>query len=370
MPTGTLVMGLFVETADAERALGGLMAAGFRREEISALAADRRAQAELGIEKHSKVGAGAAIGAGFGGAVGALLAGFTAIGAITTGGVALVAAGPLVAALAGAGAGAAAGGVVGGLTGLGIPEHEVKFYRESLEKGAVLIGVRCENERADDVRGIFKSSSASRITTQTVQLDSAPGPVPHNDKTATQPAAAASIPTGMGISADEWSRESPLKRLFIDQLRDIYYAEHELLEALRQFESTASSPELAQAFHEHRDQTHEHIRRLDSVFQMIGVRAEKKRCPAITGILAEARELLALDETYPQRDAAIVCAAQKAEHYEIGTYGCLRTYARTLGLTGPAGLLERTLAEEWDADHKLTALAESGINQLATVGAA
>jgi ferritin-like metal-binding protein YciE len=367
MAAESLVMGLFVDTAAAERALGSLIAAGYRREEISALAADRNTSSELGVEKHSKIGTGAAIGAGFGGALGALLVGFSAIGTIATGGAGLVVAGPLVAALAGAGAGAAAGGLVGALIGLGIPEHEVKYYSESLEKGAVLLGVRTPSDRVDDVKQVFEENKADRITVQGVPARSSSqrsfdGPRPsrgtpiHADEAARTP-------------ANDWAVDNPLRRLFIDQLRDIYYAEHQLVDALRELEGTASSPELAQAFREHREQTSEHIRRLESIFGSIGVEPEQKKCPAIAGILSEAHELMKLDDTYPQRDAAIVCAAQKAEHYEIGTYGCLRTYARTLGMNEVADLLEETLREEKDADHKLTELAESGINQLATVSA-
>lgn len=348
MASGTLVMGLFQSAGEAERALMALMSAGIDRGEISAVASDDQSVRDFGIEKHSRVGTGAAIGAGFGGALGAILAGFTAVGALATGGAGLIVAGPLVAALAGAGAGGATGGLLGGLIGLGIPEHEIKYYAENLEKGSVLLGVRTADDNVARIRSIMEEHGATRITTQGIAL----------------PAAASGHAAKV---ADEWAETNPLRRLFIDQLRDIYYAEHQLVDALERLEEGASTPQLAQALHDHREQTREHIYRLDAVFRLIGVRPEQKKCPAINGIIAEAKELLRLDDSHPQRDAAIICAAQKAEHYEIGTYGCLRNYAQTLGMAEAARLLERTLEEEWTADRKLTELAESGINQQASL---
>lgn len=363
MATGTLVTGLFSNATDAERALVSLTSLGINRADISAVASDGKAIGDFGIEKHSRAGEGAAIGAGFGGALGALLAGFTAVGAIATGGAGLIVAGPIVAALAGAGAGAATGGLIGGLIGLGIPEHEVKYYTESFEKGAVLIGVRTTNDDAPRIRATLEEHGATRTTSQNVNL---PDAVPAAGRGEASSPRTATRANG-AVSASDWARENPLRQLFIDQLRDIYYAEHQLVDSLKKLEDVASTPELAQAFREHRDQTMTHIDRLESVFSAIGVKAEQKKCPAMNGIISEAKELMKLDNTPAERDAAIICAAQKAEHYEIGTYGCLRTYAQTLGMTDVAHTLEQTLREEWEADQKLTDLAEAGINRRATL---
>lgn len=380
MASGTLVLGLFENTPSADRALSELFAAGVVKEDLSIVAADEKAAAEFGIAKQSKVGEGVAIGAGVMGALGAVLAGFAAVGAIATGGAGVIIAGPLVAALAGAGAGAAAGGVIGGLVGLGIPEHEIHYWSDKVKKGSVLIGVKCHPDRVDTVKGIFQNNGATRMTTQSVDLDHKfpEGTVPGGYSAA--PGMAAAFPTetyGRGaavgsdrrIDGDDWSKTSALHALFADQLRDIYYAEHKLAEALGTLEQKSGSQGLAQAIREHKGETQNHIARLEEVFGLIGVKPEQKTCPAINGIISEAKELMKIDANADQRDAAIICAAQKAEHYEIGTYGCLRTYARTLGLERAANILEQTLEEEWSADRKLSELAESGINARATSGA-
>lgn len=347
MSNGTLVTGLFVDPLDAHRAVSALIDVGFPREEMSVVASGGRDTDEFGIDRRSRVGDGAAIGAGFGGALGALLAGFTGLGTVALGGAPLLIAGPIVAALAGAGAGAATGGVLGGMIGLGIPEDEVNFYKDSLGKGSVLLGVRCEADRERVVRDVMNHYNATRVTAQGVTVE-------------TKEAA-------ITLSAEEWGSRSPLHRLFVDQLRDVYYAEHQLEKAIGTMEEHASSPELASALSAHREETRTHITRLESVFRTIAVNPEQKKCPAINGIIVEATELMGLDNAGPMKDAAIICAAQKAEHYEIGTYGCLKTYAQTLSLPEVAEILDQTLSEEWGADKRLTELATSGINSEAAV---
>jgi ferritin-like metal-binding protein YciE len=373
MASGTLVLGLFDSSTTADRALSQLYSAGVTREDLSVVAADEKAAAQFGIAKQSKVGEGAAIGAGVLGALGAALAGFAAVGAIATGGAGVIIAGPLVAALAGAGAGAATGGIIGGLVGLGIPEHEVHHWADKVKKGSVLIGVKAEAARADNIKRVFEQNGATRITTQSIDLDAQRGsggaPVDGVSRDGRNWQAAGYVEAnGRGVAAEDWAKSSALHGLFIDQLRDIYYAEHKLADALASVEQKASSPGLAQAIRDHRAETQTHIARLNEVFQHIGVKPDQKTCPAINGIITEAKELMKMDADAAQRDAALICACQKAEHYEIGTYGCLRTYARTLGLEQPAQILEQTLEEEWNADRKLTELAESGINQRATAG--
>lgn len=366
MADGTLVLGLFDDSGAADRALSRLFESGVQRDDLSILAADENAASEFGIAKHSKMGEGAAIGAGVVGALGAAVAGFAAVGAIATGGAGLLIAGPIVAALAGAGAGAATGGVIGGLIGLGIPEHEVKVLSEKVKKGAVLLGVKCANQDADRIKSIFQDNGATRITTQGVDLNAlstrfAPTQTPAKATHAT----AHRVDGQKPVSGDEWGKSSPMHELFSDQLRDIYYAEHKLLDSLNDLEAKAHAPDLSQAIRSHRIETQGHIDRLNNVFDMIGIKPEQKTCPAINGIIAEAKSMLKMEGDPAQRDAAIICAAQKAEHYEIGTYGCLRTYARSLGMTGAADLLEQTLEEEWSADRKLSELAEGGINRRA-----
>lgn len=354
-----LVTGLFMSRSAAESAVASLLNVGHVASDISVLAAGTTETGSLGLEQGSHVGSGAAVGAGLGGALGALLVGFTTVGALFTGGAALVAAGPIVAALAGAGAGAAAGGIVGGLIGLGIPEYDVKYYAEEFEKGSVLLGVRAPLSEEKAVRELLKRMGATRVAVGSLPAAAADGGRPLNGTS--------KLSDTKQQDADEWANGNPLRRLFMDQLRDIYYAEHQMVDSLEKLEQNASTPELASAFREHRDETQGHIFRLETAFDLIGVKPEQRRCRAINGIIAEADELLKLDDTLPQRDAAMICAAQKAEHYEIGTYGCLRTYARTLDLSDVASLLEQTLQEEWDADRRLSDLAQTGINDRAKV---
>ncbi len=161
----TVVTGLFNAPVRAREAISALELRGVPDGDISLVAAEHFKAESFGIEHHSKVAEGAAIGAGAGGAIGALIAGLTLVGAIGSGGLGLVAAGPIIAALAGAGAGAATGGAVGTAIGLAIPEDEVKFYENAFKKGAVLVGVQCENDQTRKlVEDVLKAHKADKIS--------------------------------------------------------------------------------------------------------------------------------------------------------------------------------------------------------------
>jgi ferritin-like metal-binding protein YciE len=156
---------------------------------------------------------------------------------------------------------------------------------------------------------------------------------------------------------------SKLHDFFVDQLQDIYWAEQKLTSALPKLEEAASSAELRQAFSSHLQETKNHVSRVEKVFEMIGVPAHASKCHAIAGIVDEGEEII--DETADntaQRDVGLIFAGQKAEHYEIATYGGLVTLARTLGYMDAAEILSVTLAEEKKADNMLTRIAENGIN--------
>ena len=156
---------------------------------------------------------------------------------------------------------------------------------------------------------------------------------------------------------------SYLQKFFVDQLKDIYYAEKELIKGLAEMKGASSTEELEDAFENHRQQTERHVKRLEKVFQMIGKNPEGKKCEAMDGLIKEGRTII--NETKPgtlTRDAAIIIAAQKIEHYEIASYGGLAQLAVTMGLTRAADLLEKTLKEEEDTDSLLTDIAESYIN--------
>jgi len=156
---------------------------------------------------------------------------------------------------------------------------------------------------------------------------------------------------------------SYLQKFFTDQLKDIYYAEKELIKGLAEMKSASSTEELEDAFDNHSKQTERHIKRLEKVFQLIGKKAEGKKCEAMDGLLKEAR--IIISETEPgtlTRDAALIIAAQKVEHYEIASYGGLAQLAITMGMNRAADLLEKTLQEEEETDQLLTDIAESYIN--------
>ena len=156
---------------------------------------------------------------------------------------------------------------------------------------------------------------------------------------------------------------SKLKDFFVDQLHDIYWAEKKLVKKLPKLEEAATSAELKQALSNHLQQTRTHVERLEQVFAMIGKDAEGKKCPAMAGIVEEGEEIIDdTEEGSAQRDVGIIFAAQKAEHYEIATYGGLAQLAKTLGYMEAKELLGQTLEEEKQADQLLTQIAEGHIN--------
>lgn len=160
--------------------------------------------------------------------------------------------------------------------------------------------------------------------------------------------------------------ESGLKNLFKDELKDIYWAEKHLAKALPKMAKGATSEELRTSIEQHLAETENQIARLEQVFEILGVKAAGKKCEAMEGLVEEGKTMLEETETGSMtRDAAIISSAQKIEHYEIASYGTLRTLANTLGLTDAANLLEQTLNEEKSTDVKLTQIAESFVNESA-----
>lgn len=155
-----------------------------------------------------------------------------------------------------------------------------------------------------------------------------------------------------------------LRDLYIEELKDLYSAETQITEALPMMAEKASSPELKGAFQLHLKQTQTQVQRLEQIFQALGEKPGGKTCKAMKGLLAEGQELMKEKADPDVLDAGLIGAAQKVEHYEIASYGTARTFARRLGETQAAALLDQTLQEEGDTDHKLTMLAEQrGINQ-------
>ncbi len=153
-----------------------------------------------------------------------------------------------------------------------------------------------------------------------------------------------------------------LNDLLQDELKDIYDAEKQLTKALPKLAKKASAQELKSAFEEHLRQTEEHIQRLEQVFDQLGMPAKGKKCKGMQNLIAEGDDLIGDAETDDARDAVMIAAAQKVEHYEIASYGTVRTWANLLGHDDVASLLEETLDEEKETDQRLTELAESFIN--------
>ena len=159
-----------------------------------------------------------------------------------------------------------------------------------------------------------------------------------------------------------------LQDLYVDELKDLYNAEHQILKALPKMIKAATSPELAEAFKDHLKVTQGQVGRLEKVFKMLAVSPKGKKCKAMEGLLAEGAELMSEEAEPAVMDAGLIAAAQRVEHYEMAGYGCVRTFARLLGFDKAADLLQETLDEEADADKALTELAETVINVEAMEG--
>jgi len=153
-----------------------------------------------------------------------------------------------------------------------------------------------------------------------------------------------------------------LRELLVDELKDIYNAETQLTKALPRMAKKASNPQLKNAFETHLRETEAQIDRLEQVFESLGEKAKSKTCAAMKGIIEEGKEIMGEDMADDVMDAALIAAAQKAEHYEIASYGTVRSWAQLLGEQQAVKLLQQTLDEEGNTDKKLTKLAESMIN--------
>ncbi|MDP9172743.1 MAG: ferritin-like domain-containing protein [Planctomycetota bacterium] len=153
-----------------------------------------------------------------------------------------------------------------------------------------------------------------------------------------------------------------LQDLFIDQLKDLYNAENQLVKALPKMAKAASSPELQEAFTEHLEETKGHVERLEKIFETLGTSPKGKKCKAMEGLIEEGKEMMAEDAAPDVMDAGLIAAAQRVEHYEMAGYGCVRAYAKQLGEQEAFAFLDETYGEESAADKKLTKLAESTIN--------
>jgi ferritin-like metal-binding protein YciE len=156
-----------------------------------------------------------------------------------------------------------------------------------------------------------------------------------------------------------------LNALFLDTLKDIYYAEKQIYKSLPKMAKAATSQDLQAAFTRHHDETEGQIERLEKIFELLDKPARGKKCDAIEGILDEGKEIMEEYDGEPALDAGLLAAAQAVEHYEISRYGTLRTWANQLGLKDAVKLLDQTLAEEKKTDDTLSKLATTAVNQMA-----
>lgn len=160
-----------------------------------------------------------------------------------------------------------------------------------------------------------------------------------------------------------------LKDLFINQIEDLYDAENRLTKALPKMADAAQSSQLKQAFQTHLTETQGHVSRLETIFREVNIEPKRETCEAMKGLIAEGEEMISAKGDPDVKDAALIAAAQRVEHYEISGYGTARTFAQRLGLTQAANLLQQTLNEEVGADRKLNQIAESAVNQQAAASA-
>ncbi len=170
-----------------------------------------------------------------------------------------------------------------------------------------------------------------------------------------------------GSAGSKENQSTMLEELFLEELRDIYWAEKHLLKALPKMEKAATSKELRQSFADHLKVTKEQVTRLEEAFEILDAKAQGKKCEAMDGLTKEAEGIIeATEQGTLTRDVGLIMAAQKVEHYEIATYGSLAQLAKTLGKNDLAQLMVQTLEEEKEADKLLTTIAENNINVEAT----
>jgi ferritin-like metal-binding protein YciE len=164
------------------------------------------------------------------------------------------------------------------------------------------------------------------------------------------------------------AQSGTLRDAFVDELKDSYDAEKQLIKALGKMAKSSTAPELREAFESHREETRGQVERLEQVFGLLEVRPKGKHCDGVAGIIEEGKSVMEENFDDQTMDACLIASGQRAEHYEMAAYGTLVAWATALGLTEAADLLQQTLDEEKAADEKLTALAEGGINEDAAQG--
>ncbi len=347
----------------AELIVDRLKSANFSYNDISVLFPDKETNRDFAHEKSTKAPEGAITGAGTGGVLGGALGWLVGIGALAVPGVGpFIAAGPIMAALSGAAIGAAAGGVAGALIGMGMPELEAKRYEGKLKQGNILISVHTENsDQISQAKDIFKNAGAQDI------CSTGEASTPGDSRTKKKDRTTKSSTTTASTRSSSDSGKN-LEDLFFDELADMYDSEKRLVKALPKMKEAATCAHLQAAIENHLRETEGHVTRIENVFRSFGREAKGKKCEATVGLLDEGDEIASDFKGSPAINAALISAAQKVEHYEIASYGCLHEWAAMLDHPEAAALLKQTLAEEKQADEKLTTLARTATNEEAREG--
>ncbi|NLU90671.1 ferritin-like domain-containing protein [Chitinophaga sp. Ak27] len=210
-----------------------------------------------------------------------------------------------------------------------------------------------------------KSSAANNRTSSSTNKKASPAGK-KSAATAKKASPAKKAATKQSARAEKMPH-SEFHKFFLDELKDIYWAEKALVKALPKLKKASTSPELAAAFDKHAGETQTHVSTLENIFEILGEKAVAKKCDAMQGLIEEANSVIEETEAGSKvRDAALILAAQKAEHYEIATYGSLRVFASTMGHGDVEQLLSQTLENEKATDEALTALAEGAVNDEAS----
>jgi len=207
-----------------------------------------------------------------------------------------------------------------------------------------------------------KTTTAKTPATKTTAAKSTAAKSTAAKTTATKSKTASKSTSSKGIVKAKSSAADGLRELFVDSLKDIYWAEKALTKALPKMAKNATSENLIAAINDHLTVTQNQVTRLEQVFEIVGEKAQAKKCDAMEGLIKEGESIIEETEAGPVRDAGIIAASQKIEHYEIATYGTLCAFAKTLGENDAMELLAATLAEEKEADVTLTEAAYNTIN--------
>ena len=358
----TAVFGIYAKANAAELAVRDMKEAGFRLEDISILLPENTGSKDLAFEKGSKAAEGTAAGATSGAVIGGAIGWLLGIGALAVPGLGpFIAAGPLMAALAGLGVGGTVGGLAGALAGLGIPEYEAKRYEGLVRAGGILLSVHSDNaDWTKLAKKILRETGASDISaTAESKGDYGNLDKPRTIGAATDTGAALSNTIGEFQMATQ-NHHITVEELFVDALKDIYSAESQLIKALPKMVKAAESQELKQAFQDHLGETENQLERVKQAFEVAGGKAKSELCKGMQGIVAEGEEQI----HKKTGDLGLIGAGERVEHYEMAAYQTAISFAKQLGLNRAEDLLSASLQEEEHAAKLLSQISQKMLTEM------